>query len=138
MIHFVAHKLYNERRKIMKIPSAISLASNQSSAPSSKMPDEIWLSVPEAAALLKVKPSTVLKRIRKGTLEGKRSEDMPFTFDGEENFLVLLKSLPERAQYQYHVSRLDEHVSVDLASPRSKFGDHLSLITSALQEEARL
>ena len=124
MIHFVAHKLYNERRKIMKIPSAISLASNQSSAPSSKMPDEIWLSVPEAAALLKVKPSTVLKRIRKGTLEGKRSEDMPFTFDGEENFLVLLKSLPEKAQYQYHVSRLDEHVSVDLASPRSKFGDH--------------
>ena len=66
----------------MKIPSAISLPSNQSStpssAPSSKIPDEIWLSVPEAAALLKVKPSTVLKRIRKGTLEGKRSENMPF------------------------------------------------------------
>lgn len=122
----------------MKIPLALSVQqSSNSTTPQSFQTQEsgsspgqdIWITVPEAAALLKVRPSAVVKRIQKGTLEGKRSEDNPFTHEGTENFLVLLSSLPERLQYQYHVSRIssvsnsDKFVSVDLVSPRSVFGD---------------
>ena len=118
----------------MKIPLALSVQQSSGSTPQSFQAQEsgpspgqdIWITVPEAAALLKVRPSAVVKRIQKGTLEGKRSEDNPFTHEGTENFLVLLSSLPERLQYQYHVSRAsnsDKFVSVDLVSPRSVFGD---------------
>ena len=117
----------------MKIPFALSVQQSfkqssgsttsllQTQEPGQPLQD-IWSTVPEAAVLLKVRPSAVIKRIQKGTLVGKRSEDNPFTHEGNANFLVLLSSLPERLQYQYHVSRLDEHVSVDLVSPRSVFG----------------
>ena len=122
----------------MKIPLALSVQQSSGSTTSQSFQtqesghplqgsgQDIWITVPEAAALLKVRPSAVVKRIQKGTLEGKRSEDNPFTHEGTENFLVLLSSLPERLQYQYHVSRAsnsDKFVSVDLVSPRSVFGD---------------
>lgn len=65
----------------MKIPTALaSLANSKSELSSeepSQQPDKIWLTVPEAAALLKIRPNAVVKRILKGTLEGKRSEDIP-------------------------------------------------------------
>ena len=80
----------------MKIPLALSVQqSSGSTTPQSFQAQEsgpspgqdIWITVPEAAALLKVRPSAVVKRIQKGTLEGKRSEDNPFTHEGTENFL---------------------------------------------------
>ena len=85
-----------------------------------------WISTAEAAALLKIQTRTVLDRIKKGTITGKLSPDLPFTADGEENYVVLLASLPEKAQSTYMMHLYRENgslVSVDLATPRSTFGD---------------
>ena len=55
---------------------------------------QTWISIADAAILLKVKPATVLRRIEKGTLPARRSVDMPFTYDGKENYEVRLDALP--------------------------------------------
>ncbi len=86
---------------------------------------ETWISVADAAILLKVKPSTVLRRIEKGTLLARCPDDMPFTYDGKENYEVRLDALPQRLQYQYLYSHLPESdiCSLDLISPRSVLGN---------------
>ena len=86
---------------------------------------QTWISIADAAILLKVKPATVLRRIEKGTLPARRSVDMPFTYDGKENYEVRLDALSQRLQYQYLYSHLPESdiCSLDLISPRSVLGN---------------
>lgn len=69
---------------------------------------ETWISIADAAILLKVKPATVLRRIEKGSIPARRPDDMPFTYDGKENYEIRLDALPQRLQYQYLYSHLPE------------------------------
>lgn len=86
---------------------------------------ETWISVAEAALLLKVKPATIIRRIEKGTLSARRSEVLPFTDDGKENYEIQLNTLPQRLQYQYLYSHLpkSDTCTLDLVSPRSFLGN---------------
>ena len=86
---------------------------------------EIWISVADAAILLKIKPHTVIRRIEKGTLPSHTPADMPFTYDGKPNYEVRLDALPQRLQYQYLYSHLpaSDVCSLDLVSPRSVLGN---------------
>lgn len=86
---------------------------------------EIWISVADAAILLKIKPHTVIRRIEKGTLPSHTPADMPFTYDGKPNYEVRLDALPQRLQYQYLYSHLpaSDICSLDLVSPRSVLGN---------------
>ena len=49
----------------------------------------------------------------------------PFTSDGKQNFFILLEALPQKAQLEYLHMRLPctQVCSLDLATPRSAFGD---------------
>lgn len=84
-----------------------------------------WISIADAALLFKVKPSTIIRRIEKGTVAARQPDDMPFTYDGKENYEVRLDALPQRLQYQYLYSHLPESdiCSLDLISPRSVLGN---------------
>lgn len=88
-------------------------------------PTGTWISIADAALLLKVKPSTVIRRIQKGTLPARRPDDMPFTYDGKDNYEVRLDALPQRLQYKFLYSHLPESdvCSLDLISPRSVLGN---------------
>lgn len=83
-----------------------------------------WISIADTALLLKVRPSTVIRRIEKGSLPARIPSDTPFTYDGKQNYEIRLESLPQRIQYQYLFSHLPEKdiCSVDLVSPRSSHG----------------
>ena len=85
----------------------------------------VWISVADTAILLKVRPATIIRRIEKDTLPARTPEDMPFTYDGKPNYEIRLDSLPQRLQYQYLYAHLPEQdiCSIDLASPRSAFGN---------------
>lgn len=84
-----------------------------------------WISVADTALLLKVRPSTVIRRIEKGTIPARTPSDMPFTYDGKPNYEVRLDALSQRHQYQYLYSHLPETdiCSVDLVSPRCALGN---------------
>lgn len=84
-----------------------------------------WITVVEAAVLLKLKPATVIRRIQKGMLPSRTPTDMPFTNDGKENYEIRLDSLPVRLQYNYLYSHLppEEKCSLDLVTPRSALGN---------------
>ena len=88
-----------------------------------------WISIADAALLFKVKPSTIIRRIEKGTVAARQPDDMPFTYDGKENYEVRLDALPQRLQYQYLYSHLPESdiCSLDLISPRSVLGNVLKV-----------
>lgn len=60
-----------------------------------------WISVADAAILLKVRPATIIRQIEKGTLPARTPEGMPFTYDGKPNYEIRLDALPQRLQYQY-------------------------------------
>ena len=84
-----------------------------------------WISVADAAICLKISPDTVIRRIKKGLLPARRPPEMPFTFDGKENYEVRLEALPIRIQYKYlyqHIPQ-DEKCSLDLVAPRSVLGN---------------
>ena len=85
----------------------------------------IWISVADTAILLKVRPSTIIRRIEKGVLPARTPEEMPFTYDGKSNYEVRLDALPQRLQYQYLFAHLPKQdiCSVDLVSPRSALGN---------------
>ena len=111
---------------MLKIPRSITMERIiEFEKPSTIFPSVTWISAAEAAALLGIRPITVIQRIKKGSLTGKQSSDIPFTIDGKENYIVLLDDLPDKAKYAYYTSKLkeDELISIDLASPRSIFGD---------------
>lgn len=80
-----------------------------------------WISIADAAVLLKVKPRTVIQRIEKGTLPSRTPPAMPFTCDGSPNYEVPLNAMPQRLQYQFLYSHLPESdiCSVDLVAPRT-------------------
>lgn len=85
----------------------------------------VWITVAEAAVLLKLKPATVIRRIQKGFLPSRTPPDMPFTNDGKENYEIRLDALPVRLQYNYLFSHLppEEKCSLDLVAPRSALGN---------------
>ena len=84
-----------------------------------------WISVADAALYLKISPNTVIRRIQKGLLPARTPPDMPFTYDGKENYEVRLDALPVRIQYNYLYQNLpqDEKCSLDLVAPRSVLGN---------------
>ena len=85
----------------------------------------VWITVAEAAVLLKLKPATVIRRIQRGMLPSRTPPDIPFTNDGKENYEVRLDALPIRLQYNYLYSHLppEEQCSLDLVTPRSALGN---------------
>ena len=87
--------------------------------------ESTWISVAETALLLKIKPSTVIRRIQQGKIPFRSSPNLPFTYDGKPNYEVNLNAFPQRLQYQYLYAHLPESAkcSVDLISPRSKLGN---------------
>ena len=50
---------------------------------------------------------------------------MPFTYDGKQNYLIRLEGLPQKAQFEYLQKGLpaSQRCGLDLATPRSSFGD---------------
>ena len=109
----------------LSIPKSLNVPKTDSSAHAPPASPSTWISIAEAAALLKVRPDTVIRRVEKGTLKGKTPENMPFTFDGQPNYVIQLECLPQRLQYRYLVNHLPvgELCAIDLASPRSKLGN---------------
>ena len=69
--------------------------------------------------------NTVIKRAKSGKIPAKISEEIPFLNDGTENYLIRLEALPQNAQLRYLRTRIPEkqQCSLDLATPRSAFGD---------------
>ena len=69
--------------------------------------------------------NTVIKRAKSGKIPAKISEEIPFLNDGTENCLIRLEALPQNAQLRYLRTRIPEkqQCSLDLATPRSAFGD---------------
>ena len=84
-----------------------------------------WISAAEASTILHISLSATLKRAKAGKLPAKISEDIPFTSDGKENYIFLLEELPVKAQLEYLQNHLpdNQRLNLDLASPRSSFGD---------------
>ena len=105
----------------LSVPKALTENLNVSSKASSST----WISVAEAAALLKVQPATVIRRVVRGTIKGKISDELPFTYDGKQNYLIQLECLPQKLQYRYIANHLPEGelCTIDLASSRSKLGN---------------
>ena len=68
---------------------------------------------------------TVLNRTASGKLPTKMPDDIPFTYDGRQNYLICLEGLPQKAQFEYLQSKLpaSQRCQLDLATPRSSFGD---------------
>ena len=68
---------------------------------------------------------TVLNRAASGKLPAKIPDDIPFTYDGRQNYLIRLEGLPQKAQFEYLQSKLpaSQRCQLDLATPRSSFGD---------------
>ncbi len=91
----------------------------------SSNPCETWISSTQAAALMHVSPSTVIRRINQGKLQGKPSTNMPFDSNGNPNYLILLEHLPLKAQHRYHLRQMDssETLAIDLISPKETYGD---------------
>ena len=86
---------------------------------------ETWITVSEAAAVLHLTLRTVLNRAASGKLPARIPDDMPFTYDGKQNYLIRLEGLPQKAQFEYLKKRLPtgQQCGLDLATPRSSFGD---------------
>jgi len=84
-----------------------------------------WINAAEAASVLHLSLRTVVNRAAAGKLDAKASEEIPFTSDGKQNYLIRLESLPQKAQLDYLRTHLpsDQVCSLDLATPRSSFGD---------------
>ena len=106
--------------------------SNHSSTPGALPPSqqtsastETWITAAEAASILHLTPRTVLNRAASGKLPARIPEDMPFTYDGRQNYLIRLEGLPQKAQLEYFRRHLpdSQRCSLDLATPRSAFGD---------------
>ena len=69
--------------------------SNHSSTPGALPPSqqtsastETWITAAEAASILHLTPRTVLNRAASGKLPARIPEDMPFTYDGRQNYLI--------------------------------------------------
>lgn len=79
----------------------------------------------EAASILHLSLRTVLNRAASGKLPSKIPDDIPFTYDGRQNYLIRLEGLPQKAQFEYLQNKLptSQRCELDLATPRSSFGD---------------
>lgn len=84
-----------------------------------------WISAAETSSILHISLSATLKRAKAEKLPAKISDDIPFTSDGKENYIFLLEELPAKAQLEYLHNHLpdNQRLDLDLASPRSTFGD---------------
>lgn len=102
--------------------------STSGSSPSpqqSQTAPEIWITAAEAASVLHLSLRTVLSRAASGKLPARIPDDMPFTYDGKQNYLIRLEGLPQKAQFEYLQKGLpaSQRCGLDLATPRSSFGD---------------
>ena len=86
---------------------------------------ETWITTSEVAAILHLTLRTVLSHAASGKLPAKIPDDIPFTYDGKQNYLIRLEGLPQKTQFEYLQKRLpaDQRCGLDLATPRSSFGD---------------
>ena len=86
---------------------------------------ETWITASEAASILHLSLRTVLNRAASGKLPSKIPDDIPFTYDGRQNYLIRLEGLPQKAQFEYLQNKLptSQRCELDLATPRSSFGD---------------
>ena len=82
--------------------------SNHSSTPGALPPSqqtaastETWITAAEAASILHLTLHTVLNRAASGKLPVRIPEDMPFTYDSRQNYLIRLEGLPQKAQLEY-------------------------------------
>lgn len=69
---------------------------------------ETWITAAEAATILHLTLRTVLSRAASGKLPARIPDDMPFTHDGKQNYLIRLESLPQKAQFHYLRSHLPD------------------------------
>ena len=104
-------------------------------------PPGTWISAAETAAITGLTLRTVLGRAATGKMKAKVPVDVPLTADGKQNYVFLLEDLPPNAQLEYHKLHLPEEqkCSIDLATPRSNYGDEYVndfLNTAALVREA--
>lgn len=67
---------------------------------------ETWITASEAAAVLHLTLRTVLNRAASGRLPARIPADMPFTYDGKQNYRIRLEGLTQKAQFEYLQKRL--------------------------------
>lgn len=86
---------------------------------------ETWITASEAAAVLHLTLRTVLNRAASGRPPARIPEDMPFTYDGKQNYRIRLEGLLQKAQFEYLQKRLpaSQRCGLNLATPRSSFSD---------------
>ena len=104
---------------------------SKNNIPSTQIPQsppgspETWITAAEAASILHLKLKTVLNRASSGKLPAKIPDDIPFTYDGRQNYLIRLEALPQKAQLNYLRKHLppSQSCGLDLTTPRSSNGD---------------
>ena len=86
---------------------------------------ETWITPAEASLAMDLSLNTIIKRAKRGKIPAKISEEIPFLNDGTENYLIRLEALAQNAQLRYLRTRIPkkQQCSLDLATPRSAFGD---------------
>ena len=91
----------------------------------SPIEQETWITPAEASLAMDLNLNTVIKRVEKGKITAKISNGMPLLNDGTQNFLIRLEALSQNTQLRYLRTRIPEKqlCSLDLATPRSAFGD---------------
>ena len=104
-------------------------------------PPGTWISAAETATITGLTLRTVWGRAASGKMKAKIPVDVPLSEDGKQNYVFLLEDLSPNAQLEYHKLHLPEEqkCSIDLATPRSNYGDEYVndfLNTAALVREA--
>ena len=85
------------------------MSSNLNPSPSGALPSpqqletapETRITTPEEAAILHITPQTTLSRAASGKLPAKIPDDMPFTYDEKQNYLIHLEGQPQKAPFEY-------------------------------------
>ena len=82
---------------------------------------ETWNTAAEAASVLHLSLRTILNHPASGKLPAKIPDDIPFTYDGRQNYLIHLEGLPQKAQFEYLQSKLPaiQRCQLDLQRPEA-------------------
>ena len=92
------------------------MSSNLNPSPSGALPSpqqletapETRITTPEEAAILHITPQTALSRAASGKLPAKIPDDMPFTYDEKQNYLIHLEGQPQKAPFELIIPGLFE------------------------------
>lgn len=102
---------------------------------------ETWITASEAASILHLSLRTVLNRAASGKLPSKIPDDIPFTYDGRQNYLIRLEGLPQLDEHEMRGMRREDagnylNMVAEKESLRFTYPAQQALIRIALSKNA--